>query len=65
MPDQKKSSFEDAGARKDAGSMRQVLEMVKENKKYWLLPIILMLMLVGVLIIMGGSTAAQFIYTLF
>lgn len=39
---------------------------MRERKKYWLLPIILMLLIFGGLIIMTGGTAvAPFIYTLF
>lgn len=39
---------------------------LKERKKFWLLPIILVLLILGVLIVFGGSSAiAPFIYTLF
>ena len=39
---------------------------LKERKKYWLAPIILVLLLLGFLIVFGGSSAvAPFIYTLF
>ena len=39
---------------------------LKERKKYWLLPIILTLLLLGGLIILTGGTAiAPFIYTIF
>ena len=38
---------------------------LKENKKFWLLPVIIFLLLLGLLIILGGSSAAPFIYTLF
>jgi len=39
---------------------------LKERKKYWLLPIILVLMLFGGLIVLtSGSAIAPFIYTLF
>jgi Family of unknown function (DUF5989) len=38
---------------------------LKHNKKWWLTPIVLTLLLVGLLIVLGGSTAAPFIYTLF
>ena len=40
-------------------------EFVKHNKKFWLIPIILILLLLGLLLIIGSSTAAPFIYTLF
>lgn len=38
---------------------------VREHKAYWIAPIILVLLLVGLLIIIGSSKAAPFIYTLF
>jgi Family of unknown function (DUF5989) len=39
---------------------------LKTRKKFWLLPIILTLLLVGVLIVLSsGSAIAPFIYTLF
>ena len=40
-------------------------EFLLDNKKFWLLPIILVLMLLGLLIVFSGSSAAPFIYTLF
>jgi hypothetical protein len=39
---------------------------MKERKKWWLVPVILILLLFGVLIVFtGGSAIAPFIYTLF
>ncbi len=39
---------------------------MKARKKFWLAPVIIMLLLLGILIIIGGSSAlAPFIYTLF
>jgi len=38
---------------------------LKERKKWWLLPMILMLLLIGILVFTGGSAIAPFIYTLF
>jgi len=39
---------------------------LKERKKFWLVPIVFILLLLGVLIVFGGSSAiAPFIYTLF
>lgn len=39
---------------------------MKTRKKFWLLPIILVLLLFGVLIVLtSGSAIAPFIYTLF
>jgi hypothetical protein len=39
---------------------------LKERKKIWLAPVILILLILGLLIVFGGSSAvAPFIYTLF
>ncbi|GJL82073.1 MAG: hypothetical protein DHS20C01_17070 [marine bacterium B5-7] len=39
---------------------------MRERKKFWLAPIILVLLLLGVLIVFAqGSAVAPFIYTLF
>jgi hypothetical protein len=39
---------------------------MKERKKFWLAPLILVLLLLGVIIVLGGGSAiAPFIYTLF
>jgi len=41
-------------------------EFLKERKKYWLLPIIIILALFGALIVLSqGSAVAPFIYTIF
>jgi hypothetical protein len=36
-----------------------------QNKKWWLLPIVIVMLLLAGLIFLGGSPAAPFIYTLF
>ncbi len=39
---------------------------LKERKKFWLVPMIVVLLLLGVLIVIGGSSAiAPFIYSIF
>ena len=44
----------------------ELLACMKERKKFWLLPIILVLVLLGSLIVLTqGSAVAPFIYTLF
>ncbi len=46
--------------------IREFCEFLKVRKKYWLLPIILVLVLFGGLIILSqGSAVAPFIYTIF
>lgn len=39
---------------------------MKARKKFWLAPLILVLLILGILIVLGGGSAiAPFIYTLF
>tara|TARA_A100001037_G_scaffold288717_1_gene299673 strand:- start:368 stop:520 length:153 start_codon:yes stop_codon:yes gene_type:complete len=46
--------------------LREFWEFLKERKKYWLLPIIIVLALFGILIVLSqGSAVAPFIYTIF
>ena len=44
----------------------ELWQFMKENKKFWLAPIIITLVLIGfLLVITKGSALAPFIYTLF
>ena len=46
--------------------LKEFFEFLKERKKYWLLPIIIVLALFGSLIVLSqGSVIAPFIYTIF
>ncbi|MBK69550.1 MAG: hypothetical protein CMF54_07160 [Legionellales bacterium] len=46
--------------------LREFLEFLATRKKYWLYPIILILLIFGGLIVLTqGSAVAPFIYTLF
>jgi hypothetical protein len=65
MEDKKRPAFESAGAEKELSLVGEFVAMLKENKKWWLIPILVILLLFGVLIILGATGAAPFIYTLF
>jgi|TARA_Y100000816_G_C25969583_1_gene505933 hypothetical protein len=46
--------------------IKEFYSFLKERKKYWLLPIIIILALFGALIVLSqGSVVAPFIYTIF
>jgi|TARA_B110000259_G_scaffold145729_1_gene164196 hypothetical protein len=46
--------------------LKEFLEFLMERKKYWLLPIIIVLALFGILMVLSqGSAVAPFIYTIF
>ena len=63
---QAKSEFAKAGAEhKEGGIIKEMLAFLGHNKKWWLLPIIVVTVLLGLLIMLGGTGLAPFIYTLF
>ena len=43
----------------------EFVDFMGENKKWWLAPIIISVLLLGALVLLGGTAAAPFIYTLF
>tara|TARA_B100000767_G_scaffold196820_1_gene183854 strand:- start:133 stop:285 length:153 start_codon:yes stop_codon:yes gene_type:complete len=46
--------------------LKEFWEFLRERKKYWLLPVIIVLALFGILIVLSqGSVVAPFIYTIF
>jgi uncharacterized protein DUF5989 len=46
--------------------LKEFWAFLRTRKKYWLLPVLLMMLLFGVLLVMAQSSAvAPFIYTLF
>ena len=46
--------------------LKEFIEFLLDRKKYWLLPIIIVLALFGALIVLSqGSAVAPFIYTIF
>lgn len=50
---------------KSAGIVREFVDFLRFNKKWWLIPLVVVLMLVGIALFAGGGAAAPFIYTLF
>lgn len=46
--------------------IRELWAFMRSRKKYWLLPIVIMMVLLGAMIVLAqGSAVAPFIYTLF
>lgn len=46
--------------------LSELWQFMSERKKFWLAPIIITLMLLGLLLVFGGGSAvAPFVYTLF
>jgi hypothetical protein len=46
--------------------IKDLWEFMRDRKKFWLAPIVIVMVLLGVLIVLApGSAVAPFIYTLF
>jgi len=66
MNDPKPNPFEEAAAEQSrAGFFSELWGFLKQNKKWWLLPLIMALLILGLLIVLAGTGLAPFIYTLF
>ncbi len=64
-PSKPTNEFVEAGQEKPLSLPREFLLFIVENKKWWLIPIVVVLALVGLLVVLGSTGAAPFIYTLF
>ncbi len=65
MSDQKPNEFEQANQQPQAGLVKEFIAFLGENKKFWLIPLLLALLALSAFVILGGTAAAPFIYTLF
>lgn len=65
MQEEGKTAFERQAEERQPGLVSELWDFLKHNKKWWLTPIVLALLLVTALILLSGSAAAPFIYTLF
>ena len=59
------TDFRSQAARPRTGLLREIWLFLCHNKKWWLLPIIIALLVITGFVILGGTAAAPFIYTLF
>lgn len=57
--------FEKLGKERRPGILSEFLAYVSQSRKWWLIPILLALLVLGALVFLGGTGAAPFIYTLF
>ena len=66
MSDEKHATaFEDAGQKKQLSLTQELMLFIVENEKWWLAPVFIVLGLVGLIVVLGSTGAAPFIYTLF
>ena len=63
--DKEQDSFSSLEEEDQIGIVREFIEYIRENKKYWLIPLLAILLVLGLLLLGGSSPLAPFIYTLF
>ena len=59
------NDFEKAARQKQVGIVSEFIDFLKQNKKFWLLPLIIIMLLLSALLFLSSTAAAPFIYTLF
>lgn len=57
--------FEREAQQVDYGLIREMFDLLRHNKKWWLAPIIIGLLLAGIIVVLGGTPVGPLIYTLF
>jgi hypothetical protein len=62
--DTKEAEFSRLAEEKSPGLVAEFWDFLLHNKKWWMTPIIVILLLMGLLIWLSGTAAAPFIYTI-
>jgi hypothetical protein len=57
--------FEAELNKRQTGHLRDVIDFMLSNKKWWLTPIVVLVLLISALIVLSGTAVGPFIYTLF
>lgn len=61
----KSKEFTELSKKKRMSLLGELWFFLKHNKKWWLLPIFIILIILGVLILLGGTAIGPFLYPLF
>ena len=59
------TAFEQQAQKRSSGVIAEMFHFIRNSKKFWLVPLIIVLLLVGVIVILGSTALAPFIYTIF
>ena len=64
-PRQLSDDFRQLASQPPTGMVREFIDFLLQNKKWWLIPIVMAMLLVGLMITLGSSGAGPFIYSLY
>lgn len=62
---QEPNDFQQLSRQKRNSLVAEFIEFLKHNKKWWLLPVLIILLGLGLLVLLSSSAIAPFIYPLF
>ena len=65
QPAQQAQDFAAQAEETSPGLIAEFVDFLLHNKKWWLTPIILVLLILGLIIFLSGTVAAPFIYPMF
>ena len=57
--------FSDDAARPQPSFLRQYWDFLRFDRRWWMTPIVVLLLIAGAFLVLGGTVAAPFIYALF
>jgi len=65
QPNNSSNDFAARASGKRVGLIAEMTHFLGHNNKWWLAPIVVAMLMLGALVLLGGTAAAPFIYTLF
>ena len=57
--------FQKLAESRRTGFLAEFVGFLRQNRKWWMLPMLVVILLLGALVLLGGTPLAPFIYTLF
>ena len=64
MPERDETPFEKAAETADQSLAAELIAWLRHNRKWWLIPLVVMVALIGALTLLASTGAAPFLYTL-
>jgi hypothetical protein len=58
------NDFQRQAEQRSSNVLSELFAFLRENKKWWLIPVVVALLMIGLLVFLGGTAVAPFIYTL-
>lgn len=59
------SDFDEQAAKATPGLIREMIDFLRQSRKWWLVPVLLALAAVGIFVVLAETAVAPFIYALF